>query len=1246
MADGVAISRLRVESELDASGYEAGAQKKVAADQRMVQSDTQVGTAVEATERKLGTRQTTLDQLIRKHDEFGRAQSSLQRQQAALARDLDAYNKAMETGSLATEQAQRIAESLRTRQQQLTQQQEQLTAAQTRGTAANTNTQTSLARLAAASETAEQRINKIRGTVNDAKGALELLGLGSNAAVESLSSLAWVVGNVADAVSVLGGILRRNPLGLAIAAVAALVAGYLYLTSATQQTAQATVSYEDALKRLNDLTGESARLERERARAIDEAGRAMAQSRLETERRNLQRLEEEARAQAFTQGGQDLARRVRPLDLTGAPTEQTEEINRRLDEQRTRVTAAEQALRAYVEALQLVGPAAAAGVTGVRSLEQAIEQLESSASPGVAAARRFAGQLRLIEEALRQPGIDPQQVARLQALRTQLAQAAGDVVFPRAAGGGTDSLAEIERQNAATADMLELVRSGRVALRDLDREREIANRLQQDGLTLDSERGRAMAAALTDQANLRDQLAQLNRDRDDANRLVQESLSPQERYVQQVQRLNDLLPVVAQLTGDMGRAQQIVNDAIQRANPAYQEYQQQLERYQRAAEQPFLEAARSIQRAFGDMFGKIFTDGVKSFSDLGDQMKRILLKAVGDIVSAEFVGPAIGQAMAFFGFQNAASRLGYLAPSAPGGVGGTSGGGSSSGLGMLQNFPLGSLFSGSGGGSFLSGASTWLNNSIGVPLGFAPAGSLAPGTYGPLAAGQVYGTTLTSALGYGLPIVGATLPGLISGNYAQAGFGFGGAALGAVVGGPVGAAIGGFLGNLVGGLFGKRPSAPPTSFAGIGVDLGLGGSLTETWRNGGSESNRRVPDYGPAGQMRLVVQDALKQIQAAVGAKITGGRYAQGSLNYYTVGDTQSYVSYVNDGLGGSAALPTAEAAVRDFLSRVVPGLTFDGDARRAQLTTIANHGADKLEDLLTRLGQAKQFQDAYDALTDTQDALSATAQQLKALADQVDTLRDSAEEFGYTVAEIDAGYQQKLAKVRGDFDQAVQDQILGLTDPQAAALKAWEKERDQAVKDAGLVGGNIVEVERLYALKREAVIKASLGNIDTALRSWLDGQVFGAASSSSPQSRFAAAQDQFAAQIALARGGDASALAGITGYADRLLGAGRGVFATTVDFANLESMVRSTLTSLGHGLGLPGFATGGTFTVGGAGGTDSQIVRFRATPGEKVTVTTPGQAGTADIVSELRAMRRSMDALVRENFMLRGQIRQQAKAS
>lgn len=48
--------------------------------------------------------------------------------------------------------------------------------------------------------------------------------------------------------------------------------------------------------------------------------------------------------------------------------------------------------------------------------------------------------------------------------------------------------------------------------------------------------------------------------------------------------------------------------------------------------------------------------------------------------------------------------------------------------------------------------------------------------------------------------------------------------------------------------------------------------------------------------------------------------------------------------------------------------------------------------------------------------------------------------------------------------------------------------------------------------------------------------------------------------------------------------------------------------------LGIPGFANGGAFTVGGFGGRDSQLVQFMATPGEPVVVGNPAGRGTTVI--------------------------------
>jgi hypothetical protein len=39
------------------------------------------------------------------------------------------------------------------------------------------------------------------------------------------------------------------------------------------------------------------------------------------------------------------------------------------------------------------------------------------------------------------------------------------------------------------------------------------------------------------------------------------------------------------------------------------------------------------------------------------------------------------------------------------------------------------------------------------------------------------------------------------------------------------------------------------------------------------------------------------------------------------------------------------------------------------------------------------------------------------------------------------------------------------------------------------------------------------------------------------------------------------------------------------------------------------GFANGGSFQVGGAGGVDSQLVAFKASPNERVSITKPGQS-------------------------------------
>jgi len=85
-----------------------------------------------------------------------------------------------------------------------------------------------------------------------------------------------------------------------------------------------------------------------------------------------------------------------------------------------------------------------------------------------------------------------------------------------------------------------------------------------------------------------------------------------------------------------------------------------------------------------------------------------------------------------------------------------------------------------------------------------------------------------------------------------------------------------------------------------------------------------------------------------------------------------------------------------------------------------------------------------------------------------------------------------------------------------------------------------------------------------------------------------------------------------------------------------------------GAGPSIPGLRTGGQFTVGGAGGADSQLIAFKATPGEEVTVTRPDQrpTGTEGIsgrpiqvifqieTPNVDSFRRSQDQLMNEAFI------------
>ncbi len=84
--------------------------------------------------------------------------------------------------------------------------------------------------------------------------------------------------------------------------------------------------------------------------------------------------------------------------------------------------------------------------------------------------------------------------------------------------------------------------------------------------------------------------------------------------------------------------------------------------------------------------------------------------------------------------------------------------------------------------------------------------------------------------------------------------------------------------------------------------------------------------------------------------------------------------------------------------------------------------------------------------------------------------------------------------------------------------------------------------------------------------------------------------------------------------------------------FSGILSGLGSALSSI-----LPGFAHGGSFTVGGVGGIDNNVVAFRASRGERVTVEPPGAPAAAPVINvtvnarDARGVREAAGSVARE---------------
>lgn len=464
--------------------------------------------------------------------------------------------------------------------------------------------------------------------------------------------------------------------------------------------------------------------------------------------------------------------------------------------------------------------------------------------------------------------------------------------------------------------------------------------------------------------------------------------------------------------------------------------------------------------------------------------------------------------------------------------------------GAGSSFGIGNLSSLS---SFLPKSATGgIFNSIGSSLGFGfstPGGGFTPGS---IFGGATLGNTL---LGGSIGGLAANLLGLGSKNpIINMGSSTAGALIGqALIPVPVlGAVAGSFLGSALGGLFGGSDKQYPFSSSAIST---VNGQTAVRY----AESL----DGGNAGQARTAAQslvDSMKAITSALGAtsytldKVFAVGYNDGRGNLgtgYFGGSGGGYFAAHQQFTG----LKSMQDAVNKTLASMLADATFTGldPQLQAIIKQVAAKGG-SAQDIVSNVSFAKSYLDG--SLFGTQDPLKSA---LDALNAQFDAMKKTATDLGLSLDPLNAAYEKQK--------KAIEDSV--------------------AAQKAGF---------------------SSLEDMANSFKSFLDGEALGSNSSLSPMEKLQLAQSNFGSLLSQAQGGDYSHVKDLLSAGSTLIDQGRGVYASSVDFANLEGFVRSSITQIAHAAGVPGYASGTISAASGwsmVGEDGPELIRFRG--GEQV---------------------------------------------
>lgn len=564
-------------------------------------------------------------------------------------------------------------------------------------------------------------------------------------------------------------------------------------------------------------------------------------------------------------------------------------------------------------------------------------------------------------------------------------------------------------------------------------------------------------------------------------------------------------------------------DARQKAieqNETLKTQAEELKRSQELWTAPLKSALESIQQTAADAFEGMLESGKISFESLKETFTKVLRRMAAEFLALATVRPVMSV------------LVNAISPSIGGGLGG-------SGL---------SLPSWLGGGS--------LGGFLGSPIfpGSMPAGQFGPPLPG--LGGLTWGAGLGALAGAGF---GAYQ--LLSGNGSTASTIGGissilGAGLSLIPGiGPILGPAVGLLGNLIPGLFGS--STPPTitnqtygqlTYAPNGWYT-TGGAWGPNANASGTESGLRSLTGGIDAVFALLggVRDAAKVWGLSAQNKTVSGKDWSSSSDSLFLVDPNGNQQLWRMNESNMMDTGSSQLVRQSILGGAVGDIS---ENMRKVVDQIGKTTAATLQELAEGISAVTAFDDAIAGLGKTVTTAEAA---IKQIDDSFAAMYATAEKYGLPTNELDAAKQAARLGYATDFGKSLSREILGMTDPMAAALADLDEWR------AGILDNNkwllenvegsldqINQIEQLYGLRRAQIVEQAATAALDSLKGALDRLLYGDLSGAAPVDVLAGTKATYMADLAKAFTGDAEAAGRLNSSAADYMQAAQAVYGTS----------------------------------------------------------------------------------------------------